>query len=43
MQRRFSSERVTPEEKSDVRRNNASPMGPMGVKMGGEAEEDVCP
>ena len=28
------SERVTPEEKGDVRKSGASPMGPMGVKMG---------
>ena len=28
------TERVTPEEKSDVRRSDASPMGPMGVEMG---------
>ena len=34
VQRRFNSERVTPEEKSDVRKSDASPMGPMGVKMG---------
>ena len=34
VQRRFNSERVTPEEKSDVRRSDASPMGPMGVEMG---------
>ena len=34
VQRRFSSERVTPEEKNDVRKSVASPMGPMGVKMG---------
>ena len=34
VQRRFNSERVTPEEKSDVRKSDASPMGPMGVEMG---------
>ena len=34
VQKRFNRELETPEEKSDVRRNNASPMGPMGVKMG---------
>jgi len=34
VQRRFNSERVTPEEKGDVRKSDASPMGPMGVKMG---------
>ena len=34
VQRRFNSERVTPEEKGDVRKSGASPMGPMGVKMG---------
>ena len=34
VQRRFNSEWVTPEEKSDVRKSDASPMGPMGVKMG---------
>ena len=28
VQRRFNSERVTPEEKSDVRKSGASPMGP---------------
>ena len=33
VQRRFNSERVTPEEKSDERKSDASPMGPMGVKM----------
>ena len=33
VQRRFNSERVTPEEKSDVRKSDASPMGPMGVEM----------
>ena len=36
VQRRFNSERVTPEEKGDVRRrrrSDASPMGPMGVEM----------
>ena len=34
VQRRFNSERVTPEEKSDVRKSDASPMGLMGVEMG---------
>ena len=34
VQRRFNSEQVTPEEKGDVRKSGASPMGPMGVKMG---------
>ena len=36
VQRRFNGERVTPEEKSDVRRRRrsvASSMGPMGVEM----------
>ena len=33
VQRRFNSERVTPEEKSDVRKSDASPMGPMGIEM----------
>ena len=34
VQRRFNSEQVTAEEKSDVRKNDASPMGPMAVEMG---------
>ena len=34
VQRRFNTERVTAEEKSDVRKSDASPMGPMGVEMG---------
>ena len=42
VQRRFNSERVTPEEKSDVRKSGASPMGPW-LERDGEVEEDVCP
>ena len=34
VQRRFNSEQVTPEEKSDVRKSDASPLGPTGAKMG---------
>ena len=33
VQRRFNRELGTPEEKSDVRKSDASPMGPMGVEM----------
>ena len=34
VQRRFNTEWGTEEEKSDVRKSDASPMGPMGVEMG---------